>query len=72
MGHRYVESDENEKLFFIDAANLYVWALSQSLPYDEIRNDKNVKLKDKLNTPDDSDIRQIIEFNIFKFNLKII
>ena len=32
MGDRHVESDENTKLFYIDANNLYGWAMSQYLP----------------------------------------
>ena len=32
MGDRYVESDENTKLFHIDANLLYGWAMSQPLP----------------------------------------
>ena len=32
MGPRYIESDENTKLFYIDANNLYGWAKSQYLP----------------------------------------
>ena len=33
---RYVESDKSKNMLYIDAYNLYVWAMSQSLPYDEI------------------------------------
>ena len=36
MGDRYVKSDENKKIFCVDANNLYGWAMSQSLPYGEI------------------------------------
>ena len=32
MGPRYIESDENTKLLYIDANNLYGWAMSQYLP----------------------------------------
>ena len=35
--------------------------MSQMLLYDEIKFDKNVKLKDILNTPDESDIVYFIE-----------
>ena len=35
--------------------------MSDYLPYDEIRFDKNVQLEDILNTPDDSDIGFFIE-----------
>ena len=55
MGDRYVESDE-KKILYVDANNLYGWAMSESLPYDEINSDSNVEIEDILNTPDDSDI----------------
>ena len=32
MGPRYIESDENTQLLYIDANNVYGWALSQYLP----------------------------------------
>ena len=32
MGPRYIESDTNTKLLYIDANNLYGWAMSQFLP----------------------------------------
>ena len=35
--------------------------MSEYLPYDEIKFDRNVKLADILNTPDDSDIGYFIE-----------
>ena len=35
--------------------------MSESLPYDEIKLDNNVKLEDIIKTPDDSDIRYFIE-----------
>ena len=64
MGDRYVKSDENEKLLYKAANNLYGWALSEYLPYDEIKFDRNVKLEDILNTPDDSDIGYFIEVDL--------
>ena len=42
MGDRYVKSDENKKILYIDANNFYGWAMSQYLPYDDIKFDKNV------------------------------
>ena len=36
MGDRYVKSDENKKILFIDVTNLYGHSMSQFLPYDEI------------------------------------
>ena len=32
MRDRYVKSDENKKILYIDANNLYGWAMSQPLP----------------------------------------
>ena len=64
MGDRYVKSDENKKILYKDAKNLYVWAMSKYLPYDEIKFDNNVKLENILNTPDDSDIGYFIEVDL--------
>ena len=50
MGDRYVKSDENKKILYIDANNLYGYAMCQSLPYDEIKIIENYKLEDILNT----------------------
>ena len=36
IGDRYVKSDENKKMFYIDATNLYGHSMSQLLPFDEI------------------------------------
>ena len=32
MGPRYIESDENTKLLYIDANNIFEWAMNQYLP----------------------------------------
>ena len=64
MGDRYVESDEDKKILYIDANNLYGHSMSQPLPYDEIKFDKNIKLEDILNTPDDSDIGYFVEADL--------
>ena len=55
MGDRYIQSDENKNILYIDATNLYGHSMSQYLPYDEIKFDRDVVLEDILNTPDDSD-----------------
>ena len=64
MGDRYIKSDENKKILYIDANNLYGHSMSEPLPYDEVKFDKNVKLEDILNTPDDSDIGYFVEVNL--------
>ena len=71
MGDRYAKSDENIKILYKDANNLYGWTMSEYLPYDEIKFDNNVKLEDILNTPDDSDIRCFLEVDLTYPDIKI-
>ena len=62
MADRFVKSDENKKILYIDATNLYGNSMSQFLPYDEIEMwhghpDLYMNwLEEILNTPDDSEI----------------
>ena len=70
MGDRYVQSDENKKILYRDATNLYGYSMSQPLPYDEIEMwhghpDLYMKKLEKiLNTPDDSDIGYFVEVDL--------
>ena len=64
VGDRYVISDENKKILQVDANNLYGHSTSQPLPFDEIEFNKNVKLEDIMNTPDDSDIAYFTEVDL--------
>ena len=64
MGDRYIKSDDNKKILYIDANNLYGHSMSEYLPYDEIKFDNTVKLEDILNTPDDSDVGYFIEVDL--------
>ena len=41
MGNRCVKSDEKKKIMWIDAKNLFGWAMRESLPYNEIENNEN-------------------------------
>ena len=61
---RFVKSDENGKVLYFDANNLYGHSMSEPLPYDEIKFDNNVRLEDILNTPDDSDIGYFVEVDL--------
>ena len=63
-GDRYIQSDENKKILYIDANNLYGHSMSESLPYDEIKFDNNVTLEDTIITPDDNDIGYFIEVDL--------
>ena len=64
MGDRYIKSDENKKILYVDANNLYGHSMSQYLPYDEIKFDNFVKLEDIINTPDDNDIGYFVEVDL--------
>ena len=64
MGGRYVKSDENKKIFYIDANNLCGHSMSEPLPYDDIIFDNDIKLDDILNTPDDNAIGYFIEVDL--------
>ena len=55
MGDRYVQSDENKKILYMDATNLYSQSMSQMLPYDEIKFEKGICLEEILNIPDDNE-----------------
>ena len=70
MGDRYVKSDENNKIIYADATNLYGHSMSQMLPYDEIEMwhaDPNKYwrwLYEILNTSDDSEIGYFLEVDL--------
>ena len=70
MGDRYVKSDENKKILYPDATNLYGHSMSQMLPYDEVEMwygdlDKYWNWLDEiLNTPDDADIGYFVEADL--------
>ena len=64
MGDRYIKSNENKKILYKDANNLYGHSMSESLPYDEIKIDNNVELEDILNTPDDGGIGYFFEVDL--------
>ena len=62
----YAKSDEKKKILYIDATNLYGWAMSEYLPYDENIFSKKFKLEDFLSTPDDSDFGDFLDVDIKK------
>ena len=68
MWDRYVKSDDNKKILYIDANNLCGWAMSESIPYDKIKLDNNNNLEDISNTPDDSDIGYFVEVDLKYFD----
>ena len=70
MGDRYVKSDENKKILYMDATNLYGHSMSHMLPYDEIEMwhchpELYMNwLEEILKTPDDSDIGYFVEVDL--------
>ena len=56
MDNRYIKSDENKKVLYIDSNNLYGRSMSELLSYDEIKFEKDICLEEILNTPDVSEI----------------
>ena len=49
---------------YIDAEDLYDWAMSESLQNNETKFDKTVKLEDILNRIDDSDIGYFLDVDL--------
>ena len=72
MGDRYVKSDKNKNIIYIDCTYLYGYSMSQSLPYDDIEFEtENVGLEEILNTPDDSDIGYFLEVDLeYPYNIR--
>ena len=70
MGDRYVKSDENKKIIYMDSTDLYGHSMSQRLPYDENEMwhghpDLYMNwLEKKLKTPDDSDTVYFVEVDL--------
>ena len=76
MGDRHVQSDENKQIIYIDANNLYGWAMSQYLPTGEFEllplnscnytDNYNLKqlVEDLLQIPDDNDNGFFIECDL--------
>ena len=70
MGDRYVKSDDNKKITYMDATNLYGHSMSQMLPYDEIEMwhghpDLYMNwLEEILNTPNDNEIGYFLEVDL--------
>ena len=64
MGDRYIKSDDNKKILYIDANNLNGHSMSQPLPYDEFKIEKDNCLNKILNTPDDNEIGYFVELDL--------
>ena len=72
MGDRYVKSDENKNILYVDANNLYGFSMSQPLPYDNIKFEtQNLCLEEILNTPDENVIGYFLEVDLeYPYNIR--
>ena len=78
MGDRYVKSDENKNILYMDANNLYGHSMSQMLTYGEIEiwhghPDLYMNwLEEILNTPDDNELGYFLEVDLkYPYNIKV-
>ena len=71
MGNRHVQSDEHKQILYIDANNLYGWAMSQYLPtgeFEKLQLPENYSqdqlVEDLLQIPDDNEFGYFIECDL--------
>ena len=70
MGGHYVKSNENIEITYMDATNMFVYSMSEMLPYDKIEMWHGPpdllmnKLDENLNTPDDNDNGFFVEVDL--------
>ena len=55
MGDRYINNSDGKTIWYIDANNLYGYAMTQNLPYKDFQFNTTTTLDTILKTPDDSD-----------------
>ncbi len=58
-----VYPDDNY-IIYINANNLYGWAMSQLLPYDEVKIDNDISIDKVLETNDDNYVGYIVECDL--------
>ena len=69
-GGRYIKSDYNKTILYMDATNFYGHSMSQMLPYNELEMWHGLpdlymnKLEETLKTPDDNDVGYFIEVDL--------
>ena len=64
MADRYVKSDHNKKILYVDANNLYGHQMCQPLPIDETKFEDIICSKEILNTLDDNEIVYFLEVDL--------
>ena len=61
--HEFDDKPSNY-ILYLDANNLYGWAMSQLLPYRNLKFVENISLDDILATPDDNGIGYFVEVDL--------
>ena len=64
MGDRYINNSDGKSIWYIDANNLYGYAMMQKLPYKDLEFITTTTLDAILNTPDDSDHGYFIDCEV--------
>ena len=57
----YDPNKESNYIMYLDANNLYGWAMSQFLPYDDVKINTEITIDEILNTPDENETGYVIE-----------
>ena len=60
----YDETKESSYIMYLDANNLYGWAMSQSLPYDGVQINTETTIEQILETTDDNETGYIVECDL--------
>jgi hypothetical protein len=60
----YDETKDSNYIMYLDANNLYGWAMSKNLPYDEIKMNTETNIEDILKTEDDNETGNIVECDL--------
>ena len=65
--NKYLENFETKPsnyLMYLDANNLYGWAMVQSLPFENLQINNNIDIKDILNTDYNANVGHTVECNL--------
>ena len=60
----YDSNKESNYIMYLDANNLYGWAMSQFLPYDDVKINTDITRDVILNTPDENETGYVIECDL--------
>ena len=64
MGELYDPKKESSYITYVDANNLYGYAMSEALPYKDIKFNSVINLETILRTPDDADTGNMVAVDL--------